>query len=372
MGSTFSSEQYDPGVHGQSSRALYDEYLSKGVFEDLSQQTVAITGTSEGGIGFSIAEVAIRQKVKHLLVLNRESSSSKKGFEGLKALIDETKSPTNLQAVACDLQDLSSVEKAAAEVNKIAAKDKGLDILICNAGVMALKDVRTKDGFEVQMQTNQLSHFLLIAKVWPSVKAAAQSRGAARVVTHSSSARTTPSRDLEKEYFTKCEAGTLGGDYYSMFFQMMGWKGNWQRYHQTKLANANFSMALHDKIQASTDSTVKKILSNSADPGIATSNLQATTVKDGSMPSWLAKMLSGTAQSPADGSLPICMAAFGKGVKSGSFFMPKGQTTGEPIATIEEGMPVKKGGEPAVVSEKNKTNVWTFCEEALGIKFSLD
>ena len=150
-------------------------------------------------------------------------------------------------------------------------------------GVMALKDIRTKDGFDVQvnfrsrcglqllsvflflipnippllaityqMQTNQHSHFLLTQMVWKSIVEAANNRGEARVVTHSSSARHSPGGDLEKDFFIKCEPGTLGGDTNALL-QTLGKRGNWTRYHQTKLANANFAMALHDKIEASLD-----------------------------------------------------------------------------------------------------------------------
>ena len=372
MGSIFSSESYNPEEHGQSSRALFDEYLaSDDKFQDLSSKVVAITGTSSQSIGFHIAEIAIRKKAKVLLLCNRDSSSSQKGTQDLQALAKECSSPTSIQAVTCDLQDLASVRQAADKINDICKTHQGLDVLVCNAGVMALKDIRTNDGYDVQMQTNQLSHFCLTAGVWKSIVQAANTRGEARVVTHSSSARAHPNANLEKEYFFKCDPGTLGGDSYPTMLQMMGWRGHWMRYHMTKLANANFAMALHDKIQA-TPALKGKIQASSADPGLATSNLQATTIKDGGMPSWLAKLLGGNGQSPADGSLPVGLAAFGAATKSGSFFQPAQSLKGPPIATVEEGVPVKKGGEPLVVSPQNKENVWNWCEEGLDMKFVLE
>jgi len=42
-----------------------------------------------------------------------------------------------------------------------------LDVLVNNAGIMATGDIATKDGYDIQMQTNHLSHFLLTARVWP-------------------------------------------------------------------------------------------------------------------------------------------------------------------------------------------------------------
>jgi NAD(P)-dependent dehydrogenase (short-subunit alcohol dehydrogenase family) len=54
---------------------------------------------------------------------------------------------------------------------------------------MGMPDRATPDGFDVQMQSNHLSHFLLTSLVWPLLEVAATKRGEARVVNHSSGAR---------------------------------------------------------------------------------------------------------------------------------------------------------------------------------------
>jgi hypothetical protein len=162
MGNTFGSE-YNLEDHGQSSRVMYDEYIaSEDKFLDLTSKVVAITGTSTKSIGFHVAEVAIKKNAKILLLCNRDSSSSKKGTEDLQALVKECGSPTVIETVACDLQDLESVKSAATKINEIAFKHKGLDMLVCNAGVMALKDIRTKDGFDVQVRTRKK----MCKKIW--------------------------------------------------------------------------------------------------------------------------------------------------------------------------------------------------------------
>lgn len=99
---------------------------------------------------------------------------------------------------------------------------------------MAIKDERTGDGYEQQMQTNHLSHFLLTALLLPSLEAAATAKGSARIVNHSSAAR-LQGGPVERKYLEKCDAGTLGGN---------GSKARWDRYHQTKLANCVFTEAL--------------------------------------------------------------------------------------------------------------------------------
>ena len=61
--------------------------------------------------------------------------------------------------IDCDLADLASVREAADRVAD--ACPDGIDVLANNAGVLACPDVATKDGFDIQMQVNHLSHFLL-------------------------------------------------------------------------------------------------------------------------------------------------------------------------------------------------------------------
>eukprot|EP00958_Prasinococcus_capsulatus_P005402 scaffold523_cov446-Prasinococcus_capsulatus_cf.AAC.6 len=59
-------------------------------------------------------------------------------------------------------------------------------------GVMASQNEGTVDGYDVQMQTNHLSHFLLTRELLPLLERGAELRGEARVVNHSSTARKVP------------------------------------------------------------------------------------------------------------------------------------------------------------------------------------
>ena len=78
-----------------------------------------------------------------------------------------------------DLADLDSVREAAAAF----ARDHGkLDLLINNAGLMALPPKRTAQGFEMQFGVNHLGHFALTGCLLPQLRQAAGSR----VVTVSS------------------------------------------------------------------------------------------------------------------------------------------------------------------------------------------
>ena len=111
---------------------------------------------------------------------------------------------------------------------------------------MALKDIATEDGYDIQMQTNHLSHFLLAKDLYPLERAASRN-GEARVVSHSSGARHMPRVPIagNAKYLEK-NGGNLGGDSSSMFCG----GARWIRYHMTKLANSVFTQALHQRLQS--------------------------------------------------------------------------------------------------------------------------
>ena len=96
---------------------------------------------------------------------------------------------------------------------------------------MPLNQTRLIDsaGYDTQMQTNHLSHFLLTKELFPLLEKAAKARGEART-KHSSGARKFPSSSLQAKYLGK-NGGNLGGNGNSMLFG----GGRWQRYHQVPL-----------------------------------------------------------------------------------------------------------------------------------------
>ncbi len=104
------------------------------------------------------------------------------------------------------------------------------------------------------------------------MKKAAEVNGEARVCNHSSVAR-LGGKPLEDQYFGK-NRGNLGGNGNSMIFG----GSRWVRYSQTKLANSVFSSCLADRCQK-----FPELKSFCAEPGLATTQLQITTAKEGGM-----------------------------------------------------------------------------------------
>ena len=271
-------------------------------------KTIAITGTTSG-TGF-VAAKTVAEKGAQVLLLNRKTDRSKISYDLLKSSC----SKENLIDIECDLQSFDSVKKAARKITDLC-KD-GLDVLCNNAGVMALKDQATVDGFDIQMQTNHLSHFLLTKELMPIIKEASEKKGEARIVNHSSIAR-FGAKKLERKYFEK-RGGSLGGNGSNMFLSTLIPQGRWARYSQTKLANAAFTACLHEKFQ-SENLSIKSLV---AHPGLAITELQNTTVKDGGMGAWMTGQFMKGGQSMEDGAIGIIKCIADIDAMSGDFYGP--------------------------------------------------
>mmetsp|Transcript_15641 Transcript_15641/g.36049 ORF Transcript_15641/g.36049 Transcript_15641/m.36049 type:complete len:341 (+) Transcript_15641:64-1086(+) len=294
---------------------LYSKFVDE--LPDLSGKVYVITGTTSG-TGNAAAR-ACAKKGGNVVMLNRKSERSDKALADIKAEFPGAL----VQHIDCDLMDLASVRKAADRVKGLFSAS-GIDCLSLNAGVMALEDKATQDGYDVQIQTNHISGWLLAAELMPLLTKAAKRTGEARVVTHSSGMRNIPPNKLEAKYFEK-NGGDLGGN--DSGYLLGG--GRWQRYHQTKLANAVMTYALADKLS----DKGSKVISASCEPGYSATNLQVTTYADGGIPThlpfrWIGFLL---AQSAEDGSLPLLSAMCGKSTVNGDFYVPKWGAFGAPV-----------------------------------------
>lgn len=322
--------------------ASFKSYLPR-----MDGKTIVITGTTSG-TGSIAANVMVELGGK-ILLLNRPSTRSKNAYENLKSNFPNAE----IHAVDCDLQSFDSVRSAIQKVKALCPE--GIHVLSNNAGVMALEDVPTVDGYDIQMQTNHLSHFLLTAELMSLLEKAGNESGDARIVNHSSVARF--GKKLEAKYLEK-NGGKLGGNGASMLFG----GGRWVRYQQTKLANAAFTAALHQKLQAK-DSKVKALV---AHPGLANTNLQITSVQEGGMPNNLfTKMFMKLSQSEEDGAMGLISAMCLPDAQSGQFYGPG------------KGMMALKGEvkpfalEPLYDNQETRTLLWEKSNDAVGLNFNI-
>ena len=95
-----------------------------------------------------------------------------------------SKGEVKVHDVPCDLASFDAVKKAAVVAKNIIDDEYegNLNCLCANAGVMAFDNIATTDGYDIQMQTNRLSHFLLTFRLWGSIVNAGKNLGDARIV----------------------------------------------------------------------------------------------------------------------------------------------------------------------------------------------
>lgn len=204
----------------------------------------------------------------------------------------------NATAMRLDLADQASVRAFAAEWSTI--HPEGLDLLINNAGIMAIPRTLTPDGFEAQFATNHLGHFALTGLLMPALVATPNSR----VVTVSSLAHKMVKRmnfeDLMSERSYK----------------------SWNVYGQSKLANLLFTTELQRRLTTGGYSTIAV----AAHPGFTATNLQgaAARIKGNSVELHITEFVSRIiGQSPAMGVLPTLFAATAPGLPGDSYIGPK-------------------------------------------------
>jgi NAD(P)-dependent dehydrogenase (short-subunit alcohol dehydrogenase family) len=172
-----------------------------------------------------------------------------------------------------------------------------LDLLIANAGVMALpRRQTTADGFEMQFGTNYLGHFALTTRLLPLLRRSSEPR----VVQVSSLAHRAGSIDF---------SDLQGARLYSP----------WKAYGQSKLACLMFALEL----QRRSDAAGWNLVSNAAHPGFARTNLFAHG--PGGMLSFATDLAAPFfGQSASDGARPILFAATSPQAKPGAYYGPGG------------------------------------------------
>eukprot|EP00510_Aplanochytrium_minuta_P000997 CAMPEP_0184016490 /NCGR_PEP_ID=MMETSP0954-20121128/6956_1 /TAXON_ID=627963 /ORGANISM="Aplanochytrium sp, Strain PBS07" /LENGTH=297 /DNA_ID=CAMNT_0026297513 /DNA_START=243 /DNA_END=1136 /DNA_ORIENTATION=+ len=261
------------------------------------------------------------KKGASVIVLNRKSVRAEKSLTELRKNNPQGK----IQWVECDLQSFQSVRSAASEIKELCS-ETGIDVLCNNAGVMGVTDKATGDGYDTQIQTNHLSHFLLTKELFPLLEKAAADRGEARVINHSSGARNIPFTSLKAKYFEK-NGGNLGGNANSFTWNFL-FGGRWERYHQSKLANSAFTQELARRIRES-GSEVKSICCH---PGYAITALQETSKADGGLRHGIVERFleRNIAQTQEDGAMPLLQSMAASEVQNGEMYGPEKVMKGLP------------------------------------------
>ncbi|KQS54367.1 short-chain dehydrogenase [Brevundimonas sp. Leaf363] len=294
---------------------------------DLRGRLAIITGAT-GGLGLQTALVLAAKGAEVVLA----ARNPQKGADAV-ALIRARYPAVKVRFDLLDLGDLSSV---AAFADRHVAAGRPIDMLINNAGVMALpKRQETADGFEMQFGTNYLSHFALTGRLLPLLTAAK-----ARVVQLSSVAHRGGRIRLEDLNYRK------------------GYRP-WPVYQQSKLVMLMFAIELQRRNAANGWG----LTSVAAHPGVSRTDLMANGPEHGSTGGSLSGFLVRRfAQSAERGALPTLMAATWPGVTPGGYYGPQGlgEMRGRPgVARID----------PAALDADVARRLWTESEHLTGVRW---
>ena len=124
---------------------------------DLTQKTILVTGVS-AGLGVETAR-ALAAHGAQVIGAARDLSKAQAATEQVRT---QASRGGALRLVQLDLASLASVRRCA---DSLLAEGKPIDVIIANAGVMACPKSTTVDGFETQLGTNHLGHFVLVNRI---------------------------------------------------------------------------------------------------------------------------------------------------------------------------------------------------------------
>ncbi|WP_224372167.1 SDR family NAD(P)-dependent oxidoreductase [Hyalangium versicolor] len=124
---------------------------------DLSGKRILVTGVS-AGLGIETARALVAHGA-HVVGTARDLAKAEAATRGVRAA---SAGPGGLELVELDLASLASVRRCA---DTLRDRGEPFDVIITNAGVMACPLGLTEDGFETQLGTNHLGHFVLVNRI---------------------------------------------------------------------------------------------------------------------------------------------------------------------------------------------------------------
>lgn len=278
---------------------------------DFTGRTVIVTGANSG-----LGEVTARELARvgaTVILAVRNTAKGDAAAAGMSGAVEVRK---------LDLQDLASVREFAAGVD-------GVDVLVNNAGIMAVPYAQTVDGFESQIGTNHLGHFALTNLLLPKLTD--------RVVTVSSMLHLLGKISLKD----------------------LNWKSRpysaWLAYGQSKLANLLFTGELQHRLDAG-GSTLRAL---AAHPGYSATNLQGHTGNAFGTKFWKAANMLGTS---ADFGARQTLFAVSQDLPGDSFVGPKFGARGATGLTARS---------PLARSTSTAAALWELSEQLTGVRYPL-
>jgi len=306
----------------------------KWTLDQIPQQTgrIAVVTGANSGLGFFTTRALALKGAKVIMACRNLD----KGEIARQAIINEGVA-VEPEVWQLNLASLESVKQFAL---KFAATGTRLDLLINNAGLMAVPYERTEDGFEMQFGVNHLGHFALTALLWPILS------------------KTVGSRVVQ--------VSSLAHHFGKIRFEDIHWEKSykkWGAYGMSKLANLLFVRELTNKLAESGD----KVTVAAAHPGYADTELQAkgSRMKGNQLGAFSMNLLNKlVAQSGEKGALPSLYAATAKDVEQGAYFGPGG------LMKLH-GWPVPDSPNKKLVNNEVAGKLWNVSEALTSVEFKV-
>ncbi|ATZ47691.1 hypothetical protein BCIN_03g00030 [Botrytis cinerea B05.10] len=172
--SSYALSHEHPSGPGDARPTAQQIIQDEGIEGQWANKTILITGCSSG-LGVETAR-ALAATGATLYLTVRDVAKT-------KAILGDLLQLDRIHLLTLDLNSLASVRSCASE---FLSRSESLNILIENAGVMTTPEGRTMDGFETQIGTNHLGHFLLFQLLKPVLLASATPEFNSRVIILSS------------------------------------------------------------------------------------------------------------------------------------------------------------------------------------------
>jgi len=296
---------------------------------DLSGKVMLITGANSG-LGLESTR-ALAAKGAHVIMACRNADKAQSAVADIRAATPSA----SLEVMTLDLSSLASVRAFAGAV---LAKHERIDVLLNNAGIMAIPYAKTADGFEMQFGTNHLGHFALTGLLFERLLASP----GARVVNVAS------------------QAHKMG----EMRWDDLAWEqgySKWWAYGMSKLANLLFTYELARRVSKAGLS----LMSTAAHPGYAATNLQYAGA-DISGSKWMGKITRAVnpmlGQPAHMGALPQLYAACAPDVQAGDYIGPDG-------LFASRGYPEKGTSNARSHDEEAAKKLWEVSERLTSVTF---
>lgn len=266
----------------------------------LQGKVFIVTGGNSGLGKQSVLDLA-RHEPQEIWLTARTVEKANEAIEDVK----KTVSNANIRPLALDLGSFESIKAAA---RTFIAASKRLDVLLLNAGCMAAPTALTNDGYELQFGTNHVGHALFTKLLTPVLeKTATEPNSDVRVVVLSSAAVAfTPKEGIVFDTLKTTQDSI----------------GTWDRYGQSKLANALYARQLAQHYPQWTVTAIH--------PGVVQTNLQHYAVER----HWflipvmaIATRFLTTVEDGAQNQLWAATAPK-NGITSGGLYYPVGDLTG--------------------------------------------